>query len=64
MKETTLQRIRDNTANGRTTVIGAYTFKVDYLTGDILRAKTEDIGRMWIDHNGNRTTAWEVVVKA
>lgn len=54
-------RIISNYGIGRDTVIGRYTYKVNAWTGDILRSKTADIGRQWIDHDGNRYDSWQIV---
>lgn len=65
MKKTTITKIIDNQAmHNRRTVIGRYTYKADLNTGEILRCKTEDIDRMWIDHEGNQFGPWEVVAYA
>ena len=45
----------------RNTIIGAYTYTRNLYTGEILRCKTDDIGREWIDWQGNRFDAWCVV---
>ena len=58
MKESTIKRIRES----RTPVIiGRYTYMANIWTGEILRCKTENVGREWIDHEGNHITGWEVV---
>ena len=61
MKKETIEKIRDNAAvaDGET-VIGAYTYKVNN-SGEIIRCKTSEIGKMWIDNNGYKSTAWEIV---
>ena len=64
MKNETIKRIIKATACNETVTIGAYTYKANLHTGEILRCKTADIGRMWIDSDGNRTTAWKVVAQA
>lgn len=64
MKKTTIQKIIDAATRNQTVTIGAYTYKANLHTGEILRCKTADLGRMWIDNNGNRTTAWMVVAQA
>lgn len=61
MKQTTIDKIIRNAANYRAdTVIGRYTYRVDQ-AGQILRCKTEDIGREWIDEDGSQHGGWEVV---
>lgn len=61
MKESTIKRIIKAAYYYEDVIIGAYTYRADLQTGKIFRCKTSDIGRMWIDSNGNRTTAWKVV---
>lgn len=58
MQESTINRIRESRIP---VTIGKYTYKVEQYTGRILRCKTCDIGREWIDSEGNHITAWEVV---
>lgn len=57
MKETTIKRLKEN---GKI-VIGRYTYKLNYNTGDILRCLTEKIGFAWIGFDGERHDGWEVV---
>lgn len=64
MKNTTIQKIIEAATRNQTVTIGAYTYKANLHTGEILRCKTSDIGRTWIDSNSNRTTAWAVVAQA
>ena len=64
MKKSTIGRIIDNTNDRRATVIGRYTYKADLNTGEILRCKTEDLGREWLQPDGAQTSAWEVVAHA
>lgn len=61
MTKATINRIRNAAYNRSTVVIGKYTYKADLNTGDVLRCKTDDIGREWIDNEGRRFSAWEVV---
>lgn len=61
MKKTTIDRITRNAEMNRNTIIGAYTYTRNLYTGEILRCKTDDIGREWIDWQGNRFDAWYVV---
>lgn len=72
MKQTTIDKIIRETGNGvysnndfgfKGTVIGRYTYRFNVNTGEIIRCKTEDIGRMWIDADGNRSDAWDVVAQ-
>lgn len=61
MKNSTIERIWNNSMRGKNTVIGVYTYEIDLNTGEIKRCKTEDINRMWIDHEGKQYDAWETV---
>lgn len=64
MKQTTIDKIIRNAVENRIdTVIGKYTYRFNVNTGKIIRCKTEDIGRMWIDAEGNRSDAWVVVAQ-
>ena len=64
MKQTTIDKIIRNAVENRIdTVIGKYTYRFNVNTGKISRCKTEDIGRMWIDTDGNRSDAWVVVAQ-
>jgi hypothetical protein len=64
MKNTTIQKIIEAATRNQTVTIGAYTYKADLNTGEISRCLTSDVGRVWIDSNGNRTTNWKVVAHA
>jgi len=59
MKQSTIDRIR---GGHKDIVIGKYTYRVSDRTGKIIRCKTEDIGRMWIDDDGHQYDAWEAVL--
>lgn len=59
MKQTTIDRIRDS---HKDVVIWKYSYRYDRMTGQILRCKTEDVGRMWIDDDGHQYDAWEAVL--
>ena len=64
MKQTTIDKIIRNAVENRIdTVIGKYTYRFNVNSGKISRCKTEDIGRMWIDAEGNRSDAWVVVAQ-
>lgn len=64
MKQTTIDKIIRNAVENRAdTVIGKYTYRFNCNTGEIIRCKTEDIGRMWIDTEGSRSDAWVVVAQ-
>lgn len=71
MKQETIEKIIREAGNGysnndfgfRGTVIGRYTYRFNANNGEILRCKTEDIGCMWIDAEGNRSDAWIVVAQ-
>lgn len=60
MTKATIERIRNSYTP---VVIGKYTYKADLNTGVIIRCKTEDIGREWIDNEGRRYSAWVVVAQ-
>lgn len=64
MKKSTIDRIISNTNDRRATVIGRYTYKANLNTGEILRCKTEDLGREWVQTDGAQTSGWEVVAHA
>lgn len=65
MKRTSIDKIIRNAVENRIdTVIGKYTYRFDVNTGDITRCKTDDIGRAWLDYEGNRCDGWEVVAHA
>lgn len=61
MKKSTIDRIISNANDRRATVIGQYTYKANLNTGEILRCKTEDLGREWLQTDGTQTSGWEVV---
>lgn len=58
MKQATIDRIRNSR---EVIVIGKYSYSFNE-RGEIIRCKTEDIGRTWIDDNGHQYDAWEVVL--
>ena len=62
MSRNTIDRIVK--AEGRAVVIGRYSYRLNVWTGDIYRALTEDVGRMWITWDGRQVDAWEVVAHA
>lgn len=59
MKTTTIEKIIRN--GHYNTVIGRYTYRFDAFRRAIIRCKTEDIGRAWIDSDGNQYDGWETV---
>ena len=61
MKEATIARIKEAAYYNRSIVIGKYTYKANLNTGDIMRCKTDDIGREWLTWDGRVRSAWEVV---
>jgi hypothetical protein len=63
MKKETIEKIRKNATLNDDTIIGKYTYRVQQWTGNIVRCKTEDIGREWIDDNGSQFDAWETVAE-
>lgn len=65
MKAEMRSKILENAAAGRKTVIGRYTYDVSRYDGrTIIRCLTEDIGREWIDSEGNQHDAWQPVREA
>lgn len=64
MKKSTIDRIISNANDRRATVIGRYTYKANLNTGEILRCKTEDLGREWLQTDSTQTSGWEVVAHA
>ena len=65
MKKTTIERIIRNAVEERIdTVIGKYTYRFNVNTGAIYRCLTDNICRMWIDTDGSRSDAWNVVAHA
>lgn len=61
MKKETINKIVKNAENGTRTIIGRYTYRADLNTGEIMRCKTEDLGREWLDDMGRFFSAWETV---
>lgn len=59
MQKQTIDRIVNNAPTN--TVIGACTYKFDVNTGEIMRCKTEDLGREWISSDGERKDGWKTV---
>lgn len=58
MKKTTIEKIVNNPKD---TVIGRYTYHYDAWTGKIYRCLTTDIGRRWIDSEGNQFDGWKEI---
>ena len=61
LKDSTISRIVE--AYGRIVVIGRYSYRYNAVNGTIQRAKTEDRGKEWIDHEGRQRGSWEIVYK-
>lgn len=61
MKTATIERIKRNAENGVDTVIGEYTYTANFWIGSIVRCKTADVGREWLDDLGRIRSGWEVV---
>ena len=59
LSENTIIRIVE--AGGRIVVIGRYSYCYSAIRDAIMRAKTEDRDRMWIDHEGRQRGTWEIV---
>lgn len=57
----TISRIVE--AGGRIVVIGRFSYRYNAIDGTIQRAKTEDRGREWIDHEGRQCGSWEIMYK-
>lgn len=47
-------------AGGRLVVWGRYTYRLDPYTGIIRRCLTDDIGKKWVDSEGNWFDGWGV----
>lgn len=60
MKQAFVNKIKHNHVLGLVTVCGRYTYKLDE-QGRVIRCKTSDLHREWIDDAGRVITAWEVV---
>ena len=60
MKEKTKDYIRRYCLVHREYVRGAYTYRVSP-SGDIMRCKSDDVGRALIDYEGRQYDCWEVV---
>lgn len=62
MKKTTIDRINANSCRGRNTYIGRYAYITRWdesrQVWDICRCHRDDLGREWIDRNGNIYTGW------
>lgn len=58
MKATTVKKIFDKGE----IVIGKYTYKADYHTGNVLRCKTEEIGKQWFGWDGQAHDGWETII--
>lgn len=68
MLKKTVDRIVNNFYNyGMKTVIGRYTYSLGYRAETeswcMYRCRTEDVGRTWIDADGDFLTAWELVME-
>lgn len=63
MKKATITRIMDNAFKGENTIIGVYTYRLDWDHNrecwDIFRARTDGVGREWITPYGQIVTAWK-----
>lgn len=64
MKKATANRIINNTRpGGPYVIIGRYSYCYDFWRHVIRRCKTDDVGRAWIDSDGNQFDAWEDVLE-
>lgn len=61
MKQSTIDKIVRNSANGDMTKMGQYYYKADLYRGYILRCHPDNLEREWIDKNGLRYSGWQVV---
>ena len=67
MLKKTVERIIDNDAAGRKTIIGRYTYSVRFNweteTLWIYRCLTDAVGYRWISHDGEFVDSWLPVVE-
>ncbi len=61
MKQSTIERIIVNHDHNKLTYIGAYAYKIN--GNYIIRCNRADLGRHWIDSNGNMFDGWKKVEK-
>lgn len=63
MKKATITRIMDNACRGESTIIGVYTYRLDWdytrECWDIFRARTDGVGREWLTPDGQIVGAWK-----
>lgn len=62
MNQFTINRIIKNSSHYKRTTIGQYTYDVDPNTGAVIRCKTSDVDRIWIDGKGVDPVEWSVVL--
>ena len=63
LKQTTIDKIVKNTANGDMTKIGQYYYKADLYRGYILRCHQDNLEREWLTYDGVIVSAWESVAE-
>lgn len=61
MKKETVEKIVENAENGKNTIIGKYTYTANFYIGKIVRCKTDDTARTWLDHLGRICSGWESI---
>lgn len=63
MKQSTINRIINNHNNGKATYIGKYVYNLQFhpMAGKcyITRCKRENVGREWLNWEGNVVNGWE-----
>lgn len=63
MKQSTVNRIISNYSRGKSTYIGVYAYSIQWhpMTSKcfIIRCKRDDVGREWLDWEGNIVNGWE-----
>lgn len=65
MTKNFVKRIIESRYNGYSAYERAgYTYQYNENDGCIRRIRTDDIGKMWIDHEGNRYDAWGIYLTA
>lgn len=61
MKQSTIDKIVKNSANGEMTKMGRYYYQTDLHRGYIIRCHQDYLGREWIDDRGTHYSKWEIV---
>lgn len=63
MTQNTINKIVENSELGKKTIIGKYTYMANFYVGKIVRCRTEDADREWIDDFGRIRSGWECICK-